>query len=211
VEKVVCLIDGGVRVRYHIENLSEESLPFLFKLHTALFIEPGDELFLPPCTIEPVDTGFSTIIGRPEKTSFPLAYDREGKEIRINYIPGPDVGDQDFFYATELTKPMCGLKSVVTSRVFSMSFDGRSMPYVWVFASYGKWRNHYVVVLEPCTNGHYDLRRAYNNGVCALLERRERREFLVDVNLRKAIAPALQPEAPLPVTMPRSTIAVRRA
>lgn len=41
---------------------------------------------------------------------------------------------------------------------------------VGVFQSYGGWRGHYVLVLEPCTTIPYDLEVACRNGTAALLK-----------------------------------------
>jgi hypothetical protein len=34
------------------------------------------------------------------------------------------------------------------------------MPFVWLFLTYGGWRNLYTAVLEPCTNMPKDLSEA---------------------------------------------------
>lgn len=186
-EKSIFLKDDGLSIRYLLQNLSAESLPFLFKLHPALAIEPGDEILLPPCTIEPVDTGFSTIIGRAERTIFPAAYDTNGKEIQVNMVPGPDAGKQDFFYATSLSEGWCALRNNRTGNALTMTFDRNHIPYVWVFQSYGQWKSHYVLILEPCTNVPYDLNTALTNTTCAVLAPEERREMTITVRFQKDV------------------------
>ncbi len=183
VEKSVTAVEKGVEVRYLLENRSVNALPFLFKLHPALAVEAGDEILLPPCRIEPVDTGFSTIIGRPEKTSFPFAFDREGGKVRVNAAPGREADQQEFFYATDLDGAWCALRNNRTGKRLEFTFDGSEIPYVWVFSSYGKWKGHYVVILEPCTNVPYDLETAYRNGTCAVLGGKKSKELKVSVRL----------------------------
>jgi hypothetical protein len=41
-----------------------------------------------------------------------------------------------------------------------MRFDAGSLPYVWLFLTYGGWRDLYTAVLEPCTNMPKDLAEA---------------------------------------------------
>ncbi|OPY60622.1 MAG: hypothetical protein A4E57_04411 [Syntrophorhabdaceae bacterium PtaU1.Bin034] len=200
VEKGVFVEEEGIKIRYLLENSSDEQLPFLFKLHPALQIEPGDEIVLPECEIEPVDTGFSTVIGMPGKTRFPVALDKNGKEVRVNHIPGRDADEQEFFYATNVSEPWCGIRSARTGKIFLMRFDGEQIPYVWVFGSYGKWRKHYVLVLEPCTNVPYDLAAAHGNGTCALLGPGERREMIIDISLEKITVPSVYNCPAIPVT-----------
>lgn len=63
----------------------------------------------------------------------------------------------------------CGIRNQRSASTLLMSFDTADFPYVWVFASFGGWQNHYVLVLEPCTNIPYDLEIACRNGTSALL------------------------------------------
>ncbi len=195
VEKTVAMAGTGLDVRYLFENHSSLPLPFLFKLHPALAIEPGDRILLPDCFIEPVDMGFSSIIGRRAKTPFPLALDKDGREVRIDDIPGPDAQQQEFIYATGLSAAWCGVSNARTQRSFVMRFNVEQMPYVWVFGSYGKWRGHYVLMLEPCTNVPYDLATAFANRTCAVLPAAGRYEIVVNMRLEKTALIQHRPES----------------
>ncbi len=170
-------------IRYWFRNLSAEPLPFLFKFHPALAIEPGDEILLPPCLIEPVELGFSTLIGRPGWTSFPKAFSASGEEIVINRVPGPEANAQEFFYAGNLEGGWCGVRNGRTGSTLRLHFPMDKLPYVWVFQSYGRFYGHFVLMLEPCTNIPYDLEKALQNGTCAILEPHESREIALEVEL----------------------------
>lgn len=172
-------------VRYRLANQSEERLPFLFKLHPALNVEPGDELLLPSCRIEPVDLGFSRLIGRAEKTHFPYGHDAHGDLLAVNVAAPRGQGAREFFYASELEGGWCGVRSEGTRTSLVFSFDRAVFPFVWMFASYGGWRDHYVVIPEPCTNVPYDLDTALRARTCAKLEPRETREWEVAVEIRR--------------------------
>ncbi len=159
-----------VEVHYTFRNLSDRLVPYMLKLHPALAIEPGDQVLMPPCRIEPVELGFSSIIGRPGKTNFPYAYTREGSPVRLDRVPPRDVNEQEFVYASDLADGWCGLRSASTGRSLMFRFDRAKLPYVWVFQSFNKWRNHFVMMLEPCSAVPYDLGVAYKNGTCSLLQ-----------------------------------------
>jgi hypothetical protein len=183
IKKSIIIAPDGVNIRYLLHNQSEQGVPFLFKLHCALSIEKGDEILLPQCLMEPVDTGFSTIIGQAARTPFPLAYDKGGNEVRIDRIPGKEALQQEFFYASNLSQPWCGLKNSATARSFTFTYDPTNFHYVWVFGSYGRWKNEYVLVLEPSTNIPYDLETALKNGTCGYMGPGERKEMMVDMRL----------------------------
>lgn len=178
-------------IEKRIDTLKKESdeqngVPFLFKLHPALHIDEGDELILPQgCVIEPVDMGFSQIIGKPGRTRFPKAFSKEGEEIEIHRVLPASSGRREFYYASGLTHGECGIKNNKTRTTFMMRFSLTDFPYVWAFQSYGGFQNHYVVILEPCTNIPYDLVQALHQGTSAVLRRGEIQERKLTLSLEK--------------------------
>lgn len=155
---------------YRFENLSDESISFLFKQHAAIAIEAGDEIILPDCAIEPVVLEFSRMIGRAGKTRFPKALDANGQEILLNQIPARSSMLQEFYYCSDLTVGQCGIRNPRSNSALMMNFDLNDFPYVWMFQSYGGWNDHYVLVMEPCTTMPYDLDIAAQNGTIATLQ-----------------------------------------
>jgi hypothetical protein len=170
-------------MNYLFTQSSAEQIPFLFKMHPAIAIEPGDEILLPPCQIEPVELGFSTLIGKPGKTLFPKAYSRSGSEIRLDRTLPLETPAQEFYYATQLQEGRCGVYNPRTQSRFQIEFDLKQTPYTWVFQSYGQWKNHYVLMLEPCTNIPYDLETALRNQTCAILKPFGSQEFQFHVKI----------------------------
>jgi len=59
-------------------------------------------------------------------------------------------------------------------------------PYCWIFMTYGGWRDHNVVVLEPCTNYPKDLEKAISTGTATVLAPATTREFEVTVSVGSA-------------------------
>lgn len=169
VEKTIELDEQNpnFQIIYQFENLSDEFISFLFKQHAAIAIEPGDELILPDCDIEPVVLDFSTIIGQPGKTRFPYALDAEGNEVSLQQTPARSSLLREFFYSSGLAEGECGIRNSRSRSTLMMRFDQQDFPYVWVFQSYGGWNDHYVLILEPCTTMPYDLEIASQTGAIA--------------------------------------------
>jgi galactose mutarotase-like enzyme len=188
IEKSVQLATDAPRMRvaYRLSNLSDRLVPFHLKLHPALHVEAGDEILLPDCWIEPVDLGFSTRIGREGKTRFPQAIDREGKTVSLHRALPPQAAVREFFYASDLAEGWCGLRSESTGRTLRFRFRNSDFPYVWIFQSYGGWNKRQVLMLEPCTDSHYDLEKTHNDGRAAVLKPREVREMIVHVELESS-------------------------
>lgn len=185
VEKIVWLDrrKPHLYIDYGFDNLSNDLLPFLFKLHAALEIDAGDEIAMPSCLIRPVDLGFSTIAGSIEKSRFPFARDQQGEQVALDRVLDREANQQEFLYATDLAHGSCGLRNSKTGKILRMAFNKSDIPSVWLFLSYGRWRNHYVMVMEPCTNVPYDLATAYESGTCAVIEPQSRKEFNLAVGI----------------------------
>lgn len=170
VEKTIRIEGNQVELNYQFQNLSDQSISFLFKQHAAIAIEPGDEIVLPDCDIEPVVLDFSRIIGQPGKTKFPTAIDKNGEVVYLNRTPEQSSQLQEFYYSSGLAIGQCGVKNPRSRSTLMMNFNLMDFPYVWMFQSYGGWNDHYVLVMEPCTTMPYDLEIAQQNGTIATLE-----------------------------------------
>lgn len=174
---------------YRFQNQSDQEIPFLFKHHAAIAIEPGDEILLPDCLIEPVVLDFSRIIGRDSKTRFPIALDADGNEVNLQYTQERSSQLQEFFYSSDLAVGACGIsksrsgKGTSTRSTLKLRFDTADFPYVWVFQSYGGWCDRYVLILEPCTTMPYDLETACQRGTAAILQPRETQTRTLTVRL----------------------------
>jgi galactose mutarotase-like enzyme len=171
---------------YTFQNQTDETIPFLLKHHAAIAIEPGDEIVLPDCLIEPVTLDFSRIIGQQQQTRFPKALTAEGTEINIKQVPPRSSQLQEFFYSSNLAAGHCGIRSMKSKSALIMRFHTAEFPYVWMFQSFGGWRNHYVVVVEPCTTMPYDLKVACENGTVAYLKPQETQTRSLMVTLQRS-------------------------
>lgn len=171
------------RLRYRLDHRGDTPLPFLFKLHAAVRVAAGDRLLLPACTVEPVTLDFSTLVGRAEPTPWPTARDASGETIRLDRVPPREANAQEFLYASGLEDGVCGVEDGRGHGALVLRFDRQAFPYVWLFQTYGRWRGHYVVVLEPATTMPYDLHEAVARGTCAVLAPRSTLALDVAVSL----------------------------
>ena len=63
-------------------------------------------------------------------------------------------------YITEIPESWCGIDDADKGASLRLRYDKHTMPYLWLFLSYGGWRECYTAVLEPCTNMPKDLASA---------------------------------------------------
>ena len=170
-----------LHLRYRIVNLSADALPCMLKLHPALAIEEGDQIELPGCTFEAVAPGFSRLIGSAAPSRWPEARAADGSPVRLDRTLPRATQAREFIYCSELKEGRCGVRSARTGSLFQLDFDRADFPFVWVFQSYGGFRDHYVLMLEPCTGKPYDLNDviAQNNALWLAPES----ERMLDVTL----------------------------
>jgi galactose mutarotase-like enzyme len=159
---------AGFCIDYRIENRGHDPLHFLFKLHPALAIEPGDRILLPGGVVQAVDPEFGAQIGDASGV-WPRVAGRGGEIVDLSTIPSFDQPGREFVYVSGLPAGWCGLEHHATGERMYLRFPQDVFPYCWLFLTYGGWRGYYAAVLEPCTNMPKDLAQAKAAGQCAVL------------------------------------------
>jgi hypothetical protein len=186
VEKRILLKDENpkLQIKYRITNISEETLYFLWKLHLAMAISPDHQLRLPGGKVIPVDLTFSSIIGDSGPFEWPMVLDKQGGYHDLSVILPKESGHKEFVYVTDLPEGWCAIKNKRNHSEFRLHFPTKVFPYLWLFITYGGWRDHYTIVLEPCTNFPKNLNNAYKNGTCGRIGGRSSLEWDINVSLK---------------------------
>jgi hypothetical protein len=147
---------------YRLTNPTEQPRQFLWKLHAALNVKPGDRIECPAQRAQVVDLAWSRF-----KSLEPFAWPNlEGR--RADLIPAPE-GTVDFFYLFDLATGQIALHHPDTDVVFAYEFDLRVFPFAWLFASYGGFNGHYTVILEPCSAMPLSVQEAAQRRQCSEL------------------------------------------
>jgi hypothetical protein len=147
---------------YKIKNETNERRHFLWKLHAALHIEPGDKLVTTAKYGKVVDPEYSRFKTQNE-FKWPII-----ENVDASIIP-PETNTMDFFYLYDISRTEMQLVTRDDNHVFSCSYDNKVFPYQWYFASYGGFLNHYTAILEPCTNMPLRINEAIEKQQCAIL------------------------------------------
>lgn len=158
-----------IHVSYRIESREPEPFHFLFKQHLAIELTPSCELALPGGRVTAVDPAFGTMLAGSGPFDWPLARGTDLDDIDLRRVPARGT-EREFVYVTKLPESWCGVDDVSAGASLRMRFDDRHMTFLWLFLSYGGWRDCYTAVLEPCTNMPKDLAEAVRAGQSARLE-----------------------------------------
>jgi hypothetical protein len=145
-----------------------KGLDFLWKLHPALAIEPGDRIDIPGRTGELVDPAFGRF-SEPCTFPWPVAKPGGRAAVDVSVVPPLD-GTREFVYVRDLTDGWCALRRQRLGIGFGLVFPLEIFTSVWLFMSFGGWRGLETVVLEPCTTVPKDLNEAIVRGTARHLE-----------------------------------------
>jgi len=183
--KEISLADNAseLSIKYSIKSEEHQPFHFLFKQHLALNITRDSRLWLPGGHVRAVDPSFSTILSnRGGSYEWPFAGDRDNP-VDLSVIPPPSSKDKEFLYVWNLPQAWCGIKNLSNNASLKMNFNSLQLPFVWLFLSYGGWRNLYTAVLEPCTNMPKDLSEASQLDQSARLDPGQEFKTAVSVSL----------------------------
>lgn len=171
-EKWITLREGEnlIHVRHKLTNTGIKPLQFLWKLHPALEVNSHHRIDLPAGDVE-VGPGLGRTRGEVGQIYTWPFLERDGERHDVRRVLQPESGVAEMHFATELREGWCALTDSQSKIGFGLSFDKEIFSTVWVFMTYGGWRNLNTVIIEPCTAYPHTLSEAKTRGRLATLAR----------------------------------------
>lgn len=152
-----------IHTDYQIRNNADFPVKFLWKLHAALKINKDDRIVCSAEKGQVVDPEFSRF-KQTEPFFWPVI-----EKTDVSLLPEKN-GLMDFFYLYDLQQGEVGWENAEQTFYFGYRFDRKVFPYVWIFASYGGFLNHYTAILEPCTTMPISVNDAAELGQTMILQ-----------------------------------------
>jgi len=152
IEKTLTLADGAsdLAVSWRIENRLGRDLPYLWKQHVAVPVDEPAVLGMGARSMYVEGFGNPRAGRGGSSYQWPVLVDDAGERHDMRpTLPGSS-RVSEFQYATELDAGWCAVTYADGSGV-GLAFDPEVFKSCWTFASYGGWRAHEVLILEPCT------------------------------------------------------------
>jgi len=153
IERDISVIEGDCVVSTRITNMCSDPKPFMWKLHPAIAIQPGDQIDFAAERFEPADLKWSRR--------------QTGGEWFGETVPEFD-GSTEFLYMYPLLEGRISWRREKLG--LDILFDPEVFPYGWYFASYGGFDGHHFAVLEPCTTMPISVNEAALLGQTPILE-----------------------------------------
>lgn len=165
--------DGGLDLRYVIENGGDEAFESLWAGHVMLRGEDGMRLLTPFSEDAPIEMVFATE-GYDQKT---LPRDRLcGFE--------PNVGAAyKFYYLDKMCEGYFGVR-YADGRALTFTFDEQKLPYLGVWLNNGEFQGIYNIAPEPCTTPFDAPHKAMAKGYEWSVPAKEKFEFTIHVSMK---------------------------
>lgn len=168
IEKELRLAGEGLEVRYALHNHGERDLPYMWKLHPAIRIAPGDRIYIPARRFQLEPRSAGTLAGARMSGVWPLAQAQD-RTVDLSMVPPPEARELFFVYALDLREGSCGVYRAADRSLCVWRFPKELFTACMMFATYGGWRGHYAAVLEPTTAWPFRLEQAVEAGTCSWL------------------------------------------
>jgi galactose mutarotase-like enzyme len=141
-----------VRLDYRVTNEGRRDLPYLWKSHVAVALQPDSRVDMAADTV--LVHEFGEPRGRPADPliTWPTL-PADGVEHDLRRMPDiRERGVSEFLLATRMHAGACSVSHPAAGTGLRLHWDLADLPSCWLFASYGGgWRGLDVLVLEPCS------------------------------------------------------------
>jgi galactose mutarotase-like enzyme len=161
--------EASLAVRTRITNPTSVALPYLWKQHVAMPTNEPATIGLGAATVLVGDFGSPRAGGPGDTYAWPLHHGADGTTTDMSPTLPRESGVSEFQYATELAEGRCSV-TYADGTGLELLFDRDVFRSCWLFASYGGWRDHEVVVLEPCTGHPVSVQEGLAAGTHQVLE-----------------------------------------
>ncbi|MFN6016585.1 MAG: hypothetical protein ACK49N_03330 [Verrucomicrobiota bacterium] len=156
---------------YRITNSTDRERRFMWKLHAALVVQPGDRIVCPAATARAADLAWSRL-----ESTVPFEWPHAGG-LDLSRVPDPD-GSTEFLFLYDLAEGRVALAAEDGARI-ECRFDTTVFPCCWYFATHGAMDGAFTALLEPCTSMPLGVNEATVHGFCSRLQPGEALETTV--------------------------------
>ena len=153
---------------YHIENTSNQELPFIWAGHIMLKGDQDGEVIVPYAKNAPIKQMFGAKM--------------QGDTDRSMLKPFSETGSSyKFYYTQPVPEGLCGYR--IKNRILMLQYDAAFVPYLGIWMNNGEFKGMYNVALEPCTAPYDSPENAQKAGACSKIPARGCVEFEFKIEL----------------------------
>ncbi|MEW5980251.1 MAG: DUF5107 domain-containing protein [Acidobacteriota bacterium] len=148
-----------LRIRYEITNLGVLPVDFIWGTHPALQAT-GETTLRIPAQLGIVGEASAPKLGTPGQRYHWPSLEVEGRVVDMSRVQHREAGIYCGHYVTQLTEGWYVVEDRQTGEGFLLQFPLDICPYLWLWLTYGGYRGHYHVIVEPWTSYPVSLAKA---------------------------------------------------
>jgi hypothetical protein len=157
------------QINYLLHNNLPTVTPILWNLHVAMAVSEHHRLEFPDMKARLESKFLGSLVGAPNE--FQWSTVKIGEEsVDLARVPPLTERRVHFCYGVHLAGGWCGITNHESGLACGLSFDPSVLRSLWLFGSFGGWRNLNVAVIEPSTGYPFRLEEAIQAGTCYQLE-----------------------------------------
>lgn len=151
--------DGGIAIRYAIENHGPEAFPYIWAAHCMLQAEADAQIVFPYDEAAPIRTMFGRQLSRIQTEPY-----------------APDGESYKYYFAEPIQAGWCGYR-YADGTTLLLQYPERIVRYLGVWINNGSFKSMYNIALEPCTAPYDKPDEAMAQGCCSVLQPGETLQF----------------------------------
>ncbi len=175
-----------LRLRYILQNLGAEPLPYLWAAHPQLTTGMDGQVILPAEVTRVMNTIPESWGWGPPETHFdwPEAQGVDGSPLRLDLIGPPSHHKARKFYSLPDVHPAwAAVLRRQTGHWIRFEWDPLELPYLGVWIDEGALSAESVVALEPTSAYYDDLGLAYSKGLLKTLQVGETHHWTLQIRM----------------------------
>jgi galactose mutarotase-like enzyme len=179
---------ASVDMHYTVRNVGAYDIAFIWSAHPLLRIEEGMTLEFPVSARFNVYSATArTQLPRRYGLHWPMPVRRDGRDIQLEPLPGPEAGVAFKIWSEPLNEGWSRL--VARDGALTMRFDVAEIPQVALWVNVGGWSGiggepYFNIALEPCIGAQDSLAEAVKHyRQYAILRSGETRRWALTVEL----------------------------
>lgn len=176
---------GVLEIDETLTNEGHEPMDLMWGHHPALgqrFIESDCRIDCAARTVVvDADVGDGSRFAPGERFAWPVGLGRDGREIDVSVVVGPEARIDDMLYLTDLEEGWWAVTSRQRRVGFGISFDLATFRHIWLWMPLGgswggpSFGRHYTLALEPFSSIPAILSNAIAAGTQLVMEPGEQR------------------------------------
>lgn len=148
-----------LRIRYRLTNLAPHSVDLLFGLHPMFAISPAHRLDLPPSRML-VELASAERFGQAGQVYDWPHLPIHPEVLDMRKLPSAEARAYAGHYAIQTTGNWFALTDTASQVGLAFVYPTEVFKALWLWMSFGGWRNHYHLAVEPWTGYPVNLAQA---------------------------------------------------